>query len=89
MEENNFYEQLSGFSNTIISIQYDADELLTFRVSQAQEGEIRKSTDEDISLLFQVNNKIYTLNRQHFNQMSNRELNELFNQLGFDGSRFL
>jgi hypothetical protein len=81
-----FYQRLNSVHDTIISLQYNVDEFLSFHVSQAKQGNIVNGT-EFISLCCQIGEKVYTFNCEHFNQMSNSECNDLFNHLGLDSSQ--
>jgi hypothetical protein len=85
----NFYQQLNRISNTEISLNYEPKKLLTFRVYKAYQGQIVWSGTKAIGLQCSIDGKIYTFNREHLNQMSNRELSELFNHLKIDGSQLL
>lgn len=84
-----FYQQLNEFSNTTISISYTSKKLLVFRVSNAFKAEILWSGTNAIGLQCWIDDKLYTFKREHLNQMSNRELLELFNHLKIDGSQLL
>jgi hypothetical protein len=81
-----FYQEFTSVRDTIISLQYDDEEFLTFHVSQAKHGYMVNPGTYTFSLRCQIGEKIYTFNREHFNQMSNRECNELFDKLGIDGN---
>lgn len=83
-----FYQQLSSLSNIIISVQYNEDKFLNFKVYQAKQGKFVYSNTQVIGLECLIGGKTYTFNREHLDQMSNRECSELFNQLGVDGSQF-
>jgi hypothetical protein len=84
-----FYQEFNSVRDTIISLQYDDEEFLTFRVSQAKQGYMVDPETYTFSLRCQIGEKMYTFNREHFNQMSNRECNELFDQLEIDGNLLL
>ncbi|HEY9634211.1 MAG TPA: hypothetical protein V6D14_12430 [Coleofasciculaceae cyanobacterium] len=84
--DQEFFQRLSSLSSTIVSFQYNTKEFLSFHVRQAKHGKVVSSGTEGISLRCQIGERIYTFNHEHFNQMSNRECNELFSQLGVDGS---
>lgn len=83
-----FYQQLNRAHNPIISIQYARNEFLSFYVSQAHQGNLVKSGTEVIGLGCQIKDSIYTFNREHFYQLSNREVQALFNHLGIDSREF-
>jgi hypothetical protein len=87
--QEDFYQQLKSVPNTIISLQYNSDEFVTFNIGQAKQGQVVKSGTKATNLCCQIGEKIYTFNHKHFNQMSKRECNELFNHLGIDGSQLL
>ena len=78
------YQQLNKVPYTIISLQYDSNEFLTFHVCQATQGRFLESGAGTVGLRCQIGEKIYTFNGEHFNQMSNRECNELFKHLELD-----
>lgn len=80
----NFYQQLQCLSNTIISIQYNPDNFLTFKVQEASFGSIVRQGNENIAIRCQVRGTIYTFTHEHLDQMSKRELNDLLNQLGLE-----
>lgn len=83
--DTNFYQRLNQFSNTIISIQYNRDELLSFRVKNVQQGNITRDEVKGTGLLCRINKKAYFFTRNHLEQMSDREQSELFDHLGIDG----
>lgn len=84
-----FYQRLNSVRDTIISLQYNENEFLTFRVSQAKQGYVVRFGTSAISLRCQIGEKIYTFNHEHLNQMSNSECNELSNQLGIAVNQLL
>lgn len=84
----NFYQQLNGLLNTIISLQYSNDEFLSFYANHAQQGTFIKSGTEVIGLRCNIKNTTYIFNREHFYQLSNREIQALFDQLGLDSREF-
>ena len=84
-----FYQQIESFSDTIISLQYTPDEFLTFRVCNADQGQIWQLGTRVTGLRCRIGDTFYTFNREHLSMMSNRERQELFNQLGVDGSQLL
>lgn len=83
-----FYQQVRSSSNTIISIQYKPKEFLSFKVYEARSGVIVNEGVNDLALQCQVRGTSYTFNRKHLDQMSKREINELFNHLMLDSSKF-
>jgi hypothetical protein len=85
--ETDFYQRLQSIPNTIISLQYNENEFLSFNVSEAQQGHIVWSGLEVIGLKCFIHGMIYTFNREHLNQMSNRERHELCNHLEIDDSQ--
>ncbi len=87
VEGDDFYQKLQNFSNTIISIQYNATEFLTFKVWNAQQGRIVRLGTKAVGLQCRIDGKLYTFNREHLDMMSKRECNELFQHLGIDGSQ--
>ena|SRR3712207_729868 len=82
-----FYNQLDNRPNTIISLQYDSDKLLSFKVYEAKLGAIVRRGNQDVALECQIRGKTYTLTREHLKQMSNRECQELFKHLEIDGQQ--
>lgn len=83
-----FYQTQNSLSNTIISIQYDRHKFLSFKIYEAKFGSIVHQGVEDTALQCQIRGYTYTFTREHMDQMSNRELNDLFNHLKIDGSQF-
>jgi hypothetical protein len=80
----NFYQQLERLSNTIISLQYNRDKLLSFRVSEVSLAGIlsQGSEDKNLAIQCQIRGNTYKLTREHIEQLSNRECRELFQHLG-------
>lgn len=78
------YQQLKNIPNTTISLQYNADKFLSFKVYEVTKGTIiRKGIDEDdVTIRCQIRDTVYTFTREHLSQLSNRECQDLFNQLG-------
>lgn len=87
--EQDINQQLNNIPNTIISLQYNSKEFLTFRVCTANQGEIVKSGSKVVGLQCQIAGKTYTFNHEHFNQMSKRECSDLFNYLGVNSRQLL
>jgi c-di-GMP-binding flagellar brake protein YcgR len=85
--QKDFYQQLQKFSNTIISIQYNCNVFLSFRVNQVQRGEIVYDKAKAIGVQCLLNGKTYVFTREHLDQMSNREQRELFDYLDVDDSQ--
>lgn len=79
-----FYRQLDSISNTIISLQYNRDKLLSFRVSEASSGNIlsKGAGDKNLAIQCDIRGNIYNFTREHIEQLSKRECRELFKQLG-------
>lgn len=84
MPTTDLYQQIKNFSHTIISLQYNSNEFLTFRVSDVTQGQIVHSGTQGISLQCQIDKKTYIFSTEHFDQMSNREVIELLNHLGVE-----
>jgi len=82
-----FYKQAKNIPNTIISIQYNYNKLLTFKVYEATKGVIVHRENKEAALQCKIRGISYTLTREHLKQMSNRECQELFNHLGIDGKQ--
>ncbi len=81
---SDFYQSLEKISNTTISLQYDSDTFLSFKVYEASQGSIIATQFNDIALKCQIRGTTYVFNREHLDQMSNRERHELFNHLEVD-----
>ncbi len=81
---SDFYQSLKEVSNTTISLQYDFDTFLSFKVYEASQGSIVPTQFNDIALKCQIRGTTYLFNREHLDQMSNRERRELLNHLGID-----
>lgn len=79
-----FYQQLNSIPNTIISLQYQADKFLTFKVNEASYGSVLRQGAEDTNIVLQcqIRGTTYTFTRNHLDQLSNRECRELLNHLG-------
>lgn len=79
------YQQLKNIPNTTISLQYNADKFLSFKVYEATKGTIisKGLDEEDVTIRCQIRDITYTFTREHLCQLSNRECQDLFNQLGF------
>lgn len=84
-----FYQDLKNMSSTIISLQYTQNQLLTFKVSEASNGQVVRHAVEDYSLQCQIRDHTYVLTQEHLDQLSSREFFELFDHLGLDHSEFL
>lgn len=84
-----FYQQFTSLSSTRISLQYNYNEFVTFVVSDAAQGQIVPVDSEGIGLQCWIKHKTYIFRREHFDQMSKRECNELFSYLGVDGSQLI
>lgn len=78
------HQQLNSIPNTIISLQYESNKFLTFKVNEASYGAVLRQGSEDtnIALQCQIRSTTYTFTRDHLDQLSNRECRELLNQLG-------
>ncbi|HEY9707389.1 MAG TPA: hypothetical protein V6D48_04210 [Oculatellaceae cyanobacterium] len=87
--EQDINQQLNNIPDTIISLQYKPNQFLTFRVCQANQGEIVRSGSKVDGLQCQIAGKTYTFNYEHFNQMSKRECRDLFNYLGVNSKQIL
>ncbi len=85
--EQDINQQLNNIPDTIISLQYKPNQFLTFRVCQANNGEIVKSGSKVVGLQCQIGDKTYTFNHEHFNQMSKRECGDLCKYLGVNGTK--
>lgn len=83
------YLESKNLPNTIISIEYGDNEFLSFRLHNVFRGKILYDGTKAIGLRCQINHKFYTLNDQHFQQMSDRECRDLFNCLNLDGSQLM
>lgn len=79
-----FYQNLQSLSNSIISLQYKPDKFLTFKVQEASFGSIVRQENKNIAIRCLIRGTTYTFTHEHLDQMSKRELNDLFNHLGVD-----
>ena len=80
------YQRLESISSTTISLQYDANHFLTFKVYEASEGIILRQGVEFMGVQCLIRGTTYRLTREHLDQLSNRELRELLNHLGIQDS---
>lgn len=85
--EEDINQKLRSIPDTIISLQYNSDDFLTFRVCQAKQGEIVKSGTQVIGFQCQIGNSTYIFKREHLNQMSKRERCDLCNYLKVNDSQ--
>jgi hypothetical protein len=77
----NLYQQLETISNTTISLQYNTNKFLTFKVYEASKGKLLSQEHENYTLQCQIRGTTYKLTREHLDQLSNRERRELLNHL--------
>lgn len=87
-ESNYFYYFLQKLSKTEIFLQYDSETFLSFKLYEVSQGVLVYLRSREMALQCQIRGTTYTLTPEHMVQMSNRDRNELFNQLGVDGSQF-
>ncbi len=78
----NLYQQLESIPNTTISLQYDPNNFLSFKIYEASKGVIVGQDRENSVVQCQIRRTTYTFTREHLDQLSNRERRELFSQLG-------
>jgi hypothetical protein len=83
-----FYQSLKELSNTIISLQYAPKEFLSFKVREATLGRIVSQGLGDTVFQCQIRGTTYTFTREHLEQMSKREFNELFAHLRLNSNQF-
>jgi hypothetical protein len=76
------YQQLESISNTTISLQYNPNKFLTFKVYEASKGTLLSQGRENYTIQCQIRGTTYKFTREHLDQMSNRERRELLNHLG-------
>lgn len=81
-----FYQKLRNTPDIMISIQYNSDELLSFRINTVQHGKIIYSGVTAVGLQCQIGGKTYLLTQEHFEQMSTREYRTLLECLGINSS---
>jgi|SRR5919199_6551798 hypothetical protein len=81
-------QRLENISNTTISLQYNRDTFLSFKVYEASEGFIMRQGDEIIGFDCLIRGTTYRFTREHLEQLSTRELHELCNQLGIQAMYF-
>lgn len=77
------YEQLASTPDTTISLPYDSEKFLSFKVYEASQGAIVRQ-DKNVVLRCQIRGTTYTLTRDHLDLLSNGERRDLFNYLGID-----
>ncbi len=82
--KDDFYQQIKNASETRISLQYNLDKFLTFKVYEARLCSIVGQGFENITLQCKIRGVAYTFTYEHLVQMSHSEINELFNHLGLD-----
>lgn len=78
---------LQKLSNTRIFFQYDAETFISFKVYEASQGILVYLKSGEIALHCQIQGTTYTLTQEHMIQIGPRERQELFNQLGVNGSQ--
>jgi hypothetical protein len=78
---------LQKLSNTRIFFQYDAETFISFNVYEASQGILVYLKSGEIALHCQIQGTTYTLTQEHMIQIGHRERQELFNQLGVNGSQ--
>lgn len=78
---------LQKLSNTRIFFQYDAETFISFKVYEASQGVLVYLKSGEIALHCQIQGTTYTLTQEHMIQIGHRERQELFNQLGVNGSQ--
>ena len=83
------YRASQSISNTIISLQYTYHELLVFKVHEASWGAIAYERNGEMLLQCEIRGTQYRLTHEHLKQLSNRECQELFNQLGVNGNQLM
>lgn len=76
------YQQLENISNTTISLQYDSNKFLTFKVYEASKGTLLSQGHDNYIIQCQIRGTTYKFTCEHLDQMSNRERRELLNHLG-------
>ncbi|HEY9611531.1 hypothetical protein [Allocoleopsis sp.] len=82
------YQRLESISSTTISLQYEVNNFLTFKVYEASEGIILRQGLEFMGVQCLIRGITYRLTHEHLDQLSNRELRELLNHLGIQDSHF-
>lgn len=81
------YQQPKTMSSVIISLDYRPHQFLSFKVTEAREGEIVWYGNQATALRCQIRGKSYTFDRQHLEIMSQSERNILYSKLGIDGNK--
>jgi hypothetical protein len=84
----NFYQRLNDTSNTIISLQYNPKNFVSFKIYDASQGTIVNHENGEYALKCRVHGRTYLFTREHLDQLSNRERHELFNHLGVNSNQF-
>lgn len=74
-----FYQHLKNLSGTIFSLQYNAVIHLSFRVQEVSFFTVL-NPEPDLIVKCQIRGNTYTFTSKHFEQLSNREYQELLNQ---------
>lgn len=75
------YQHLQELPNTIISLQYAPKVFLSFNVREAKLGRIVSEGIRDMAFECEIRGNTYTFIQEHLEQMSKREINELFEHL--------
>ena len=81
------YQQPKTMSSVIISMDYRPNQFLSFKVTEASEGQIVWYGNKATALRCQIRRQNYTFERQHLEIMSQSERNVLYNQLGIEGNQ--
>jgi hypothetical protein len=78
-----FYQHLTNISNTIIYLQYDSVKFVCFKVYEARLGTL-VNPPPNLAIQCQIQGNTYIFTREHFDQLSDREYQELLNHLKID-----
>ena len=84
VDSEKLYQQLKNLPNSIISLQYNPEKFLSFKVYEVNLKAIVFHKFQATTLQCQIRGATYTFTDEHLDQMTNRELNDLFNYLGIN-----
>jgi hypothetical protein len=83
----NLYQRIKIIPNTIISIQYNSNKFLAFKVNEASQGAIVRE-GQNPAIQCKIRGTRYTLTHEHLNQLNTRERRDLFSHLGIASTNF-
>ena len=80
---SDFYQNLKSISNTIIYLQYDSSKFVCFKIYEARLGTL-VNPPPNLAIQCQIQGNTYIFTREHFDQLSDSEYQELLNHLKID-----